>query len=61
VSDEEGGIFAVIENEKDKDDKVVSYSILKKTITEEEQKDQGFTEIQLCNRKCSHSRLLEEK
>jgi hypothetical protein len=52
VSDEEGGIFAVIENARDKDDKVVSYSILKKTITEAEQKDQGFAEIQLCNRKC---------
>ena len=48
LSDEEGGVLAIREVQKDKEGNVTSFSILKKSLLET---DQDFTEIQLCNRK----------
>ncbi|KAI9799851.1 MAG: hypothetical protein M1833_003773 [Piccolia ochrophora] len=46
TSEEEGGIIAVLELERDDAGKVKSFSIVKKTLTDD---DEGFKETQLCN------------
>ncbi|KAI9755078.1 MAG: hypothetical protein M4579_004417 [Chaenotheca gracillima] len=50
ASDEEGGILAIVRHTKDEGEEAPTYSILKRSLLQE---DDGFTEIQLCNRKYS--------